>query len=150
MEGTREDELDTGSDARVAGVHTKRHQLALSKVTRELSSEELTESGTVKMLVESLYRLEAEVNELKEYRERYHEADTRAASLQERLSALREGKATQDVVSGVMFGIGGAMFGAGTSFDGYPQWMALLFGVVLIIGGVVAKVPRLWLGREGG
>lgn len=151
MEQIREDELADGGDTQVVDLQqTKRHELALSKVTRELSPEELMQTGTVKMLVATVDRLEAELDEMKDYRERYHEADKRAGSLQARMSSLWHGTLTQEVVSGLALGTGAAIVGFVPSLADSLQGMALTLGMVLILGGIAAKVPRLWLGKEGG
>ncbi len=151
MEQSREDEVDVGSDARDIDLEATKRQHPLSKVTRELSSEELTQSGTVKMLVASVDRLEDEVSELKDYRERYHEASKAGAVLDVRRSALRRQLTTQEVVTTVTLSAGGALIGSSPSFKDQPELpIVLLLGVVLILGGIAAKVPRLWLGKEGG
>ncbi len=120
-------------------------------MTRELSTEELTQSGTAKMMVASLDRLDEEVEELKDYRERYHDASRTAAVLEVRLSALRRQSVTQEVVSTGSLVIGAALIGFVPSLKDQPEQMtaALAFGTILILGGIVAKVTRLWLGKEG-
>ena len=63
---------------------------SLSKSRRELTEEELEQSGVRLMLMDEVDRLDAEVSRLTKYRDEYHAAD-KAAGLLVRTASSRRG-----------------------------------------------------------
>ena len=125
---------DVPSDAG-ASIGAKRRR-SLSKSRRELTEEELTQSGVRLMLLDEVDRLDGEVTGLQTYEERFHAADKYCAVLQEK---MRRNIAI-DVVYGVCLGLGVGLLMLSPTLEAVQRWPAVAIGVVLIISGVVTKV----------
>jgi|SRR5216684_1079846 len=80
---------------------------AFSQLARELTDKELAQPGATKLLLDHIDQLTAELEVYKGFRERYHEADKRAAVLEERMKSAK----AVDIASGVMLAIGGIIGG---------------------------------------
>jgi hypothetical protein len=92
------------------------------------------------MLLDDIDRLEIENVEFKDFREQYYQADRRCA-------VLEEGKKTStayEILSYVCLAVGsGALGFAPNLWDHQPSgWVCIIFGGVLIVGGVAAKAVR--------
>ena len=109
---------------------------ALSNVGRELSEEEFSSPAVQRMLLDELDRLETEVGELREFKDRFHSADKDAAVLGERLrgSVARDGG----------LAVGAAMLGLAPSLWSLQPsgWIIVGLGVALIVFALLAK--RFW------
>ena len=129
---------DTGESS--APSSPKKGRQAFKTVTRELSEEDLANPAVQKLLLDDLDRLETENEEHKRYREKFHDADKRVAVLEEK------GKTAVaiEILSGACLTIGAAALGyAKVLWSSQPSgWMALVFGFVLLISGIVAKVVK--------
>lgn len=130
---------DTGAVAAPAPVSKVRR--ALSSLKRELTDDELASTGTQKMLLEELERLTEENSVLGSFRSLFHEADKNVAILSEK----QKKNISFEIISGACLAIGAASLGYAPSVWDYPPSGPILiaFGVVLTIGGVVAKAIRL-------
>jgi hypothetical protein len=119
---------------------SKSRRKALSTLRRELSDQELLSPAVQKLLLDEIDRLEEDNTELSGYRGRFHEADKRAAILEHksRVSAAHE------IISISCITIGGAAIGYAPSvWATQPSgYIALAFGVVLVVCGVVAKAVK--------
>lgn len=113
---------------------------AFQNITRELSDDDLTNPAVGKLLLNEIDRLESENAEFGDYQEQFHEADKKVAVLQEKSKI----HLATEILSGVCFTIGAAMIGyAPVLWKSQPSgWMVLVFGSVLIFGGIFAKVVR--------
>jgi hypothetical protein len=131
-----EKEEETG--AHPVEVPPSKGRPALSKVRRELTDKELTSAGVIRMLVAEGDRLEKEVDELRRYRDRYYEAEKQRAILAQRLKV----SVAADVVFGVCLTVGAALVSiAPAVWANKPYgWLLLVLGLVLMGGGIVAKV----------
>lgn len=111
-----------------------------SRVKLELSDEELYSPGVPKLLLDNLTRAEAEVAALASIREKYHDSDKRNGVLEEKLKTHRAIEAT----STASLVVGAASLGfAPKVWNAQPAgWIALAFGVVLIVIGIWAKWIR--------
>ncbi|TPK39689.1 hypothetical protein [Mesorhizobium sp. B2-5-3] len=104
---------------------------------RELSDEELKSSGVQKMLLDDLDRLERELFDAQSYRDKFYEADKRAAILTEQAT-----KSTGwDILSTLTIAVGSALLGFapvvwGTGLAGQG---ALALGIALVFGGAFSK-----------
>jgi len=101
----------------------------------------LQSSAVQRMLIDDIERLEKEKFDLTEYQDKYHNSDKKAAVLEEKLKA----SVAQEVIFGVCLTVGAAAIGyAPTVWDPNKPtgWIAIVFGVVLIIGGIVSKVVK--------
>jgi len=109
---------------------------SLSKSRRELTEEELGQSGVRLMLFDEVDRLETEVSRLRSYEERFHEADKKVAVLQEN---KRRDIATE-VLYGVCLSLGVGILARSVAT---PEGLTVVTGVtggVLVLGAIVTKV----------
>lgn len=113
---------------------------ALSRLKRELTDEELNSSGVPKLLLDSLERAEEENAELKSFRDKYYESDKQKAILGEKLKT----RVALEIVSTGCVAVGAAaIVYAPVGWEHQPNGeIALGFGIVMTIVGIVAKVVR--------
>ena len=130
---------DTGAVAAPAPVGKVRR--ALSSLKRELTDEELASTGTQKMLLEELERLTEENAALSSFRSLYHEADKNVAVL----GVKQKKNISFEIISGSCLAVGAAALGYAPNVWGHPPSGQILigFGIVLTIGGIIAKAVRL-------
>ena len=122
----------------------KGQQKALVSVRRELTEEEFASPASRRMLLAELERLQEENGGLRDYQEKYHEADKQVAVLTEErsgqdrlLNALSKRDVSQDITFGVCLTIGAGILGP-------PPWEASdwptsMIGILFIIGGILSK-----------
>lgn len=122
------------------GSPTTGKRLALRKLRRELSDDDLKSPGVQKMLLDDLERADADCETFRAYIPLYHEADKRAAVLNERLRT----HTALEVMFGVGVAIGGALIGlAPTFWDTQPQgYLAVGLGAVLLVGAAVGRLVK--------
>lgn len=113
---------------------------AFDKIGRELSEKELGSPGVQRLLIQELERLQREVDHLSDYRDRFYEADKGRAVLEQRLKV----SIASDVTFGVFLTIGAALATlAPAVWDKRAvAWVLLGMGVVLVMGGIIAKVVK--------
>jgi hypothetical protein len=113
---------------------------ALSRLTRELSDDDLKSPGVQKLLLELLAEAEKEVAALKSFRANYHEADKRNGVLEEKLKK----HTALEIASIAMLAVGGGIMGlAPKMWSQQPAgWVLLITGAVLVIGGIATKAAR--------
>jgi hypothetical protein len=116
----------------------KRH--AFRDIRRQLEDGDLASPGVQKLLLEDLERAESECEILQGYIDRYHEADKRAAVLEERLRT----QTALEIMFGVGVGLGGAILGLAPLFwDKQPQGaLAMVVGFLLVIGATIGRVVK--------
>ena len=109
-------------------------------LSRQLSLEDLRQTGTQKMILDLLDRLQDENDELKEFKEKFHERDKDVAVLRERLKK----STAQDIVIGATLAGGSLVLDYLPSLllsTGLPSptgWIALVVGGLLVVGSRVA------------
>lgn len=118
-------------------------QRAFSRVTLELSDEELTSPGARKLLLQRIAADDELIDSLKSFRDKFHEADKSNGILGEK---LRISKADEAISIGTLV-VGAAALGYAPSLwavttPPHAGPFALAFGVVLIVVGIWAKVFR--------
>ena len=130
---------ETGAVAAPAPAPKSRR--ALSGLKRELTDEELSSTGTQKMLLEELERLNEDNSVMKGYRDDFYRVDRDRAVLREQ----QKRNIAAEIVSGCCLAIGAAAIGyAPTVWKAEPTgWILLAFGGVLTLGGVIAKAIKL-------
>jgi phosphotransacetylase len=128
---------DTGEGTHVS--HSKGRR-AFINVRRELSDDELLSPAVQRMLIDDIERLEKEKFELSEYCEKFYEADKRSAILEEKVKS----SVSQEVIFSVCLTVGSAALGYAPSvWASQPTgYISIVFGVVLIIGGIASKVVK--------
>lgn len=114
---------------------------SVASIRRELNDKDMTHPAVAKLLLDDVERLEQDNTDLSSYRGKYHEADKRAAVLDQKLRA----STSQEIVFGTCSTLGGAALGyapavwnASTS----TGQIVLAAGIVLIICGIVAKAVK--------
>lgn len=114
---------------------------ALRNVRRQLTDEELAQSGTQKMLLEMLEESENGKENLQSYVTSFYEADKKAAILGEKLNADRG----IEVFFGVGVGLGGAILGLAPFFwtkDSIFGVICFGIGLCLIIGACIGRAVK--------
>lgn len=96
--------------------------------------------AAIKLIIEDWERLDRERGELVDYRDRFYAADKQVAVLQARLKP----SVAFEILSSSCLVIGAAAIGYARMLwqnppDGY---IAVIFGAVLIIGGILAKAVK--------
>lgn len=132
-------ELTEPSGSELAPLPRKdRQRQALRRLSRQLSEEELSSPGALKMILDLLDTLEEENEELKEYRHEFYVRDKKVAVLHER---LREGTA-REIVLGTMLAGGSLIIGYATSqWQSQPTgWIALVVGALFLVGSVAGRL----------
>ncbi|MDD4993030.1 MAG: hypothetical protein PHR83_12435 [Paludibacter sp.] len=116
-------------------------RLALRSVKKQLTDEELAQSGTQKMLLEMLEDAENEADNMKTYVSSFYEADKKAAILGEKLNADK----SIEIFFGVGVGLGGAIFGLVPFFwvkDVTFGLICLVVGLSLTIGSCIGRAVK--------
>lgn len=120
-------------------VKPKSGRRSFSKLPRELSEKELASPAVQKMLVDEIERLESECDDLSSYRPKFHDADKRAAVMEEKF----KGKISIEILHTGCITVGAAALGYAPSITvGPTAWMVAIFGVVLVIAGLAAKAVK--------
>lgn len=112
-------------------------------LSRQLSLEDLRQTGTQKMILDLHDRLQDENEELKEIRERFHGRDKEVAVLRERLKK----STVQDILLDATLAGGALVLGHLPSLPSSNRWIASVVGGLFVAGSVVA---RLALKRPAG
>lgn len=117
-------------------------RLALRNVKKQLTDEELTQSGTQKMLLEMLEEAETESENLKSYVTSFYEADKKAAILGEKINTEK----SIEIFFGVGVGLGGAILGLAPFFwtkDTTYGVICFGIGVCLTIGACIGRAVKI-------
>ena len=121
---------------------TRKGRSVFRNVRRELTEDELSNPAVKRMLLGDIERLEDENSALKNFENRYHEADKETAVLKEKLKNSNSG----EILSSVCLMVGSALLGLAPAVIGSSEtsfgWVGLAFAVVLITGGVFSKVMK--------
>ena len=118
---------------------TSRRQ-ALRQIRRELTDSELSSPGVQKLILDDLERAENECDVLSAYVTRFHDADKRAAVLEEKLHTNR----AIDIAFGVGLTIGGTLIGLASSlWDKQPYgYLSLVIGLFLALGAAGVRSAK--------
>lgn len=119
----------------------KSSRKSTASVRRELTDRDLGNPAVARLLMDDVERLEQEVAQLPELRVSFHEADKRAAVLDQRLKV----NTSQEIVFAVCTTLAGAAFGYAPSVWKDPNAfgpMSVAVGVVLLVCAFVAKAVK--------
>ena len=115
---------------------------ALRNLAREMTDEELSNSGVVKLMLDELEQSVQECADLRAYVEKFHDADKRAAILEER---VRPATAIE-VAFGVGVGLGGAVLGLAPFFwdknRPHEAVVVVIVGMILMVGATTVRVIK--------
>lgn len=106
-----------------------------ANVKRELSEEELTSPAVQKLLLNDNYRMEKEVEKLKEFETLFHIKDKEAAILEEKLKKT----AGSEVLYTACETVGSLLAGISALYWDAKGWIVLIIGVSLVVGGIIYK-----------
>lgn len=125
-------------DGEEGGRRSGKGRKAFHKLRRELSEEELSHPGTLRMILDQHDELVQENDELRRVSERFHLCDKEAAVLRERLKR----STAQDIVLGAALVGGSLIMGHLPSlWSTQPTgWIALVVGATFVVGTVVARL----------
>lgn len=129
--------FDPGTTLRasIKSVSSKTGQ-SFRKIPREIHLSDLRNAGVQKLLLEKLANAEAECKVLESFVERYHEADKRAAVLEEKLKT--------NAIIDISFTLGGLILGLVPTFwDGTAKGpVVLAAGFILVFYSSMARIVR--------
>jgi len=136
-EAPEDAELPEAPEHSPAEAKKSRPRRALISARRELNDKELLSPAIPKMLLDEIDRLEEEKTELAGFRSRFYDADKKVAVLEQRQRI----SLAQEIVSLTCLTVGGAALGYAPSvWSSQPTGaIALGFGIVLVLGGIIAK-----------
>jgi hypothetical protein len=137
IEAPEDAELPEQPENLPAEAKKPRSRRALGSARRELNDKELLSPAIPKMLLDEIDRLEEEKTELAGFRSRFYDADKKVAVLEQRQKI----SLAQEIVSLACLTVGGAALGYAPSvWSSQPTGaIALGFGIVLVLGGIIAK-----------
>lgn len=116
-------------------------RFALRNVRKQLTDDELAQTGTQKLLLDMLEESECEKANFKEYISKYHESDKNVAILNEKLITNK----ALDIFFGVGIGLGGAIFGLAPFFwsdNSLYGIICICIGLCLIIGSCIGRALK--------
>jgi hypothetical protein len=127
-------------DVPVTSVATTGKRQAFRNIRRQLQEQELLSPGVQKLLLEELETADARCEILEVYVDRFHEADKRAAVLEEKLKTQK----AFEIIFGVGVGVGCAIVGLAPFFwDGSGRGpIVLAVGLVLTLGATTARIVK--------
>lgn len=110
-------------------------------IRRQLTDEELKQTGVQKLVIEDFERAETECEALRAYVEMFHEADKRVGILTEKQKVDKG----LEIITGVCLAGGGAIFSLAPSFwavNTFQGIAALAIGTLFVAGSILAKVVQ--------
>lgn len=105
-------------------------------LSRQLSPEDLRQTGTQKMILDLHDRLQDENEALKEIKEKFHVRDKDVAVLRERLKK----STVQDILLDATLAGGALVLGHLPSLPSSNRWIASVVGGLFVAGSVVARL----------
>lgn len=114
--------------------------VAYSQIPRNLTPKELSESGTVKMILADNDRLLQENAKLKNVEDKFHSEHEQVIIYQEKLKTSD----AFEIISTVLVAAGSLIVGSALEFNPLKVintgWIAM--GILLFLGGIIAKVIK--------
>lgn len=120
---------------------TTGRRTALRELRRELTEEDIKSSGAQKLLLDMLREADDELEELRPYVNRFHDADKNVAVLREKIKT----HTAIEIFFGVGVGLGGTIIGLapflGSTNPTY-RTIAVIVGFVLMIGAIIGRAVK--------
>ncbi len=110
------------------------------KINHDLSEKDLASTGVRKLLLNEIVKLEYNVTNLLEFREKYHEADKEKIRLEEK----QKHYFSHEALYSLCITVGALLIGLTPSIQGENNNSNITLGVggVLIIGALITKVLK--------
>ena len=108
---------------------------AYRNLRRELTDEELTSPGTVRLLIQDVERLESELFRASKYISRFYKANTDVQVLKEKVKSLTSSSIMNNAgltVGGVLIGIGSRMWDRVSIANNLGATIIVVLGLILI------------------
>ena len=121
-------------------IEGKKARNAFGKIRRDLSEDEITSPGALKLLLDKMDTLEITVSELSDYRDKFYNSDKRVAVLE----TVLKNNIAGECLYGFSLTVGSVFVGLSPSvWDKQPYGaLSVLLGVSLIIGAVIFKAKN--------
>lgn len=129
---------DKGS-SHVSTILEKTSSDAYGNLTRGLTSDELSQSGTQKLILNDLSKSEAKVKELEPFRDKYYLVFTEKSILEEKLAKTKKA----EILYSFCITAGGLIIGLSKLFLEKNDTLAIIMitiGALLIVGGILFKI----------
>lgn len=138
MHDTEAADQEPREDSHSSVVLTAKSRRPFAKLRRELSDEELLSPAVQRLLLDEIEKLDRQVIQLEEYRNKFHEVDKRQAVLEQRIKR----SISSDVIFGVCLCVGAAALGYAPSVWSHQPsgYLSIAIGSILIFGGIVSKL----------
>lgn len=112
---------------------------AYGSLSRGLTSEELSQTGTQKLILNDLSKAEAKVKELEPFRDKYYSVLTEKSVLEEKLLKTKRA----EILYTFCVTSGGIIIGLAKIFYEKDQGLSIIMitiGALLILGGILFKI----------
>ena len=135
---------ETITSSNVDEQNEEKTKKAFSKISRELSEDDLKSPGTQRLLLSEIDQYEECKKQLEFYRTKYFEKLADCRVYEERLKS----NATLEVASGCLLALGPALMTlAPTIVDKKGEWyylstILLVIGIVMLLGGITTKILK--------
>ncbi|WP_114941749.1 hypothetical protein [Mucilaginibacter endophyticus] len=129
------------SNAEPAKTPTLKKVSAYQALKRNLSEEELTSPGTLKLMLNDIDRLNEEIEKLEKFRDQFYACDKDRAILTEKLNT----NTAKEILYSVTITLGAILIGVGPSIwvlSSIYGVIDVLSGIVLLIGGFASKFRK--------
>lgn len=113
-------------------------QKALENIRRDLIQDDLNSSGTQKMILAELERLDEANKDLEEYKEKFYMADKERDVLKERLDSYK----ASDLLYSASITMSSAIFGISFSITENTKWIVAIMSGVMFLGIVLHKLLK--------
>jgi hypothetical protein len=112
---------------------------AYANLSRGLTTEELSQTGTQKLILNDLARAEEQIKTLEPYLERYYAMLTSKSVLEEKLIKVKQA----EILYSFCITAGGIIIGLSKIwYETHPDlcWIMITIGTLLISGGILFKI----------
>ena len=112
---------------------------AYGNLVRGLKPEELSQTGTQKLILNDLSKAESKIRELEPFREKYYSVLLEKSVLEEKLSKTKR----SEILYSFCITAGGLIIGLSKLFiekDSTLAFIMIVIGALLILGGILSKI----------
>ena len=137
---TETDKPDQEPEEEAGAIQTAKVKRPYDNLRRAITEDELSDAGARRLLLGDLDRLDREVNELKAFRDKFHESDKKCAVYDQQLSA----SSAIDLLFTISLASGSAILGVIASVSNPAAFYTLLIiGILLFLTAVLARAVQM-------